>query len=480
MTTRAAGPPDSDALDALSGLASELASTFVALSSDIALVIDADGAVRNVVQGSTPVAPAARDWIGRPWAETVTSDTRRKIEQLLSDVHSTGRGRQREVNLPAGEGATIPVVYAAIRLGKVGPVLAVGRDLRAIAAIQQRYTDSQQEMERDYWKRRQAESRYRLLFQVATDAVLVVDALTMGIVEANRAAAQLFGLALEQLVGKHATVGLERHSWPAVEELLNAARTTGRAAEIRARLATGQGAVDISATPFRSDSDLLLMVRARAPAQRTGAADPDNHAHWADLVQRFPDAVVITDSSGRVLMANPAFLTLCQLPADASPDGRELAQWLGRDTASALLAQTKLHGMASSSAASVRGEQGRASAVGVSATLLDEGDRECVGFTIRRLGKADVAAPPAVEEVALAIDALAGLMGRQPLPELVGAAMALAERHLIKIALQRAGGDTQAAGLLLGVSPDVLAERLAAHSLRAGEGGEGLPGSQLN
>ena len=61
-------------------------------------------------------------------------------------------------------------------LGRDGPVLAVGRDLRAVSAIQQRFIDAQQAMERDYWRQRQAEARYRMLFQVATDGVLVVDA----------------------------------------------------------------------------------------------------------------------------------------------------------------------------------------------------------------------------------------------------------------------------------------------------------------
>lgn len=477
MNTRAAGPSD---LNALAGLASELASTFVALSSDIALVIEPDGSVRDVVQGAAPVAPSAAEWIGRQWVDTVTSDTRRKIELLLSDVQSTGRARQREVNLPSGEGATIPVAYAAIRLGENGPVLAVGRDLRAIAAIQQRYTESQQEMERDYWKRRQAESRYRMLFQVANDAVLVVDALTMSIVEANRAAADLFGIEPDQLAGKHATVGIDRHSWPAVEELLTSARATGRAAEIRARLAGGARSVDVSATPFRSERDLLLLVRAREVAPRGAGDDPSANAQWADLVQRIPDAVVITDSSGRVLMANPAFVELCELASETQVDGRELAQWVGAETASALVAQAKRQGIAAQLTASLKGESGRLRRVSVSAALLDEGDRECIGFTIRRLDNGEALVLPAVDEVAVAIDALAGLMGRQPLPELLRAATSLAERHLIKSALQRANGDRHAAALLLGVPVDALQQRLAAHSLSAGEGGDGLSPVQLN
>ena len=475
MDNRASGPPD---LNALAGLASELASTFVALASDIALVIDADGSVRKVVQGRAPMAPAADDWVGRPWADTVTGDTRRKIVQLLDDVHSSGVARQREVNLPGGDGASIPVSYAAIRLGEHGPVLAVGRDLRTIAAIQQRFQESQQEMERDYWMRRQAESRYRMLFQVATDAVLVVDALTLAIVEANAAAAALFDMPAQRLAGQHVTVGIDRHSWPAVEELLGAARATGRAAEIRVRLPGQSGAVDLSATPFRSGNDLLLLVRARALGTGPQAA-PDENVRWADLVQRIPDAVVVTDSSGRVLMSNPAFGTLCQSGSDLQVDGRSLSQWIGEPTLSQLLARARRHGIAAQIEATLRSDAGRAIGIAVSVVLLDEGDRECIGFTLRRLDGHAGEPQPAVEEIAAAFEALADGVGRRPLPELLRSATELAERHLIRSAMQRVSGDADAAARLLGIAPRVLAERL--QQLAASTGAAGDPSSmQLN
>ena len=163
-------------LSALSALAPELASTVASLAGDIALVIDDAGVVRNVAVGEAALGASTNAWIGRPWADTVTGDTRRKIEDLLTEVQHGGRSRRREVNHPSAAGSDIPVAWAAVRLGEQGPVLAVGRDLRAVAAIQQRFLESQQELERDYWKRRQTEARYRLLFQVATDAVLVLDA----------------------------------------------------------------------------------------------------------------------------------------------------------------------------------------------------------------------------------------------------------------------------------------------------------------
>jgi transcriptional regulator PpsR len=457
--------PGPVALDALAKHAAELAATLVALTGDIALVIDADGAVRQVVQGTDPLAPAATQWVGRPWSETVSDDSRRKIEQLLGDVRSHGSGRTREVNLAAG-GSTIPVAYAALRLGETGPVIAVGRDLRAIAAIQQRFVESQQEMERDYWKRRQAESRYRMLFQVATDAVIVVDALTMTIVDANRAAGQMFGMTQADLLGKHATVGIERHSWLIVEQLLTAARTTGRPVEVRARLASpGAAPIDVSATPFRSERDLLLLVRARATAQASAPGEAVSSAQWTDLVRRIPDGVVITDASGRVLAANPAFVALCQLVDESDAEGEMLSRWLGADTVIQLLSRSGARGMLSPTTATLVGNRARTLHVSVTGALLDDGDIGRVGFTLRPLDDGDDAEPE-IDEVANAIDALTGLMGRQALPDLLHTATLMAERHLIRTACRRAGGELHAASVMLGITEGMLAQRLAAHALR--------------
>ena len=170
------GPGALADLSLLSGLAPELAAAFVSLASDIALVIDEGGVIRNVATGDA--GPSAGGWVGRPWVETVTGDTRRKVELLLQEVGSAGVARRREVNHPSPGAPDIPIAYTAIRLGASGPVLAVGRDLRAVAAIQQRFVDAQQEMEREYWRLRQAQTQRRLLEQVARDAVLVVDAQT--------------------------------------------------------------------------------------------------------------------------------------------------------------------------------------------------------------------------------------------------------------------------------------------------------------
>ncbi len=473
-------PPEMADLGALAGLAPELANTFATIASDIALVIDAAGVIRNVAVGDAAIGRRADQWVGCHFADTVTQDTRVKIEQLLQEVQRTGVSRRREVSVPGLGGGSIPVAFAAIRLGGDGPVLAVGRDQRAIAAIQQRFLDAQQELERDYWRQRQTEARYRLLFQVATDAVLVVDAATLTIIEANRAAAELFGCAPAQMAGQHAAVGIDAASRPAVEELLSAARASGKPAEIRARLGapTGQPAValvDVSATPFRATSDgssqLLLLVRVRSTERR----GTDASRRLADFVEHTPDAVVITDSQGRLQVANPAFLAMCPSGAsDSNVKGRTLADLLGDPghRLAALVAEVRRHGIATQVRVPIGARLGTwigdgADEVEVSAALLAEGDQECIGFTLRRhLPRQGLPLQP-VDGLAAAIENLATQLGRVSLPELMQEATHRAERYLIRSALERARGQAPTAADWLGITPESLSLRLMRHGLVA-------------
>ena len=242
--------------------------------------------------------------MGRPWVDTVTGDTRRKVELMLTDLKTTGIARRREVNVPGVQTGDVPVAFSALRLGASGPVLAVGRDLRAVSAIQQRFLDAQQELERGYWRARQAESRYRLLFQVATDAVLTVDASSLRVIEANHAAASLLGAGMS-LVGRAAPDLFDRSSRALLQELLLGAGSTGRPAEIHVRLPRAQSTAAVSATPFRSEDGLRLLLRVRCEGQADLSASADIHRQLAQKVDGTRDGIVVTDSSGRITMANP-------------------------------------------------------------------------------------------------------------------------------------------------------------------------------
>ena len=91
-------------------LTPELAETLVSVAGDIVLVIDHEGVIRQVAfSGSKSPVGSADDWVGQHWSQTVTSDTREKVELLLNEVATTGLSRARQVNHPSDSGSGRPL-----------------------------------------------------------------------------------------------------------------------------------------------------------------------------------------------------------------------------------------------------------------------------------------------------------------------------------------------------------------------------------
>ncbi|WP_293367970.1 transcriptional regulator PpsR [Nevskia sp.] len=382
MTVRVAAQAGD--LGALSTLAPELAEMLVSVASDIALVVDADGVIQRIaLGGGEPVKTMADDWVGRRFADTVTADTRKKIEQLLADVAATGLSRARQVNHPSPLGLDVPIAYSAVRLGNGGPLLVVGRDMTVVSAMQQRLLHAQAEMEREYWQRRQSETRYQLLFQIATDPVLVVDSLSLNVVDANRAAARLFGVPLDQLIGKRAVQPLHENSRAAVLESFATAKLSGRVSEVEALLAGPHRVVRVSVTPLRTESSTALLMRVKTIDPQWQVPEANNRLQA--LMGLSPDAIVITDADGRVQMANPAFVALAQIDPTTVLIGQPLSHWLGvtADDLQLLMSSLRRDIVSQRIATAVRGSAGRLTAVELSAACLAENDEEAFGFILR-------------------------------------------------------------------------------------------------
>jgi transcriptional regulator PpsR len=440
----------------LSDWAPELAQTFASLTSDIALVLDERGVIRSVANGgSTSMSPAAQEWIGRAWADTVTGDTRGKIEQMLKEVTVTGLARRREINHPSERG-NIAIAYTAMRLGPNGPLLAVGRDLSAVAAIQQRFIATQQEMERSYWQLRQDEARYRLLFQVATDAVMVVDSVSLDILEANQAAAQLLDMDIAQLVGRPASFGFERHSRVAVDALLATARSSGQPSEIRARLLGRVSATSVAATPFRADDAMRLIVRLRT--MDLPGSSSDLSRTLARLVDSASDGVLVTDTNGCILMANPAFLKLVNRGTEAEVKTRPLMDWISvsDNQFAALLQEVRRAGIARRMSFRLMSSDATCSDIEITAALLTEGDQECIGFTLHAVAGSNEKYSDSKNDLRLAIEEITARIGVEPLPDLLRTAAETLQRHFIAQAMACTGDDPKAAAELLGISRDQL------------------------
>jgi transcriptional regulator PpsR len=406
-------------------------------------------------------------WVGKPWIDTVTIESRPKIEQLLRDAGRNQAATWRQVNHPVAGGSDLPIRYATLQAGTGGRIVAFGRELKAISLLQQKLVDAQQAMEREYVRVRSAETRYRLLFQIADEAVVILDAGNLRIVEANPAATRLLRLGPKRTTGRAFADIFEGTSASALQSFLATVRARGKADPVRLSLAGEPGKFLVSASLFRQDTGAQMLVRIAAE-QTTGTTSyRASGAQLNDVVERIPDAFVVVGLDQHILTVNSAFLELAQLATADQAVGEPLDRWVGRSAVdiNVLIGNLRSHGSVRHYATVVRGQLGVNEEVEVSAVAVSEGEPPCYGFSIRSVrgrlfgvGGDGGTLPRSVEQ-------LKGLVGQVPLKNLVRETTDLIERMCIEAALEIVGDNRVSAAELLGLSRQSLYVKLRRYGL---------------
>ncbi|WP_137181298.1 transcriptional regulator PpsR [Roseomonas sp. AR75] len=455
----------------LGQLDAEAASGLVVASADVALVLDDAGAIRDVGFGSDELANDLDNggtWLGRPWIDTVSRDSRGKVEALLDPSTPSDAPRWRHVNHVLAEGSTVPILCAIAPLGRAGRRVVFGRDLRPLSQLQQRLVEVQQSMERDYSRLRQAETRYRLLFQMSVDPLLVLDSESLRILEANPAAQRLFAQATRRLPGRPVPELFCAQDRAGLQTMLATLRSAGRVDDMRARLGEDGPELLVSASTFRQEGSVLILVRLER-AEGAAAAD-GNVAQGARLLKVMdgvPDAFVVTDRDARILSANAAFLDMVQITGEEQARGVALERWVGRQGVEleVLLATLRSRGSVRMFTTMLRGDLGALTEVEVSAVSVLHGGEPCFGFLLRDIGPR--AKPPARmgNGATRSVEQLTELIGRVPLKDLVREATDAIERLCIEAALDLTGDNRASAAEMLGLSRQSLYVKLRRYGL---------------
>ncbi len=454
----------------LGSLDANSAALLISRTADIALIVDNRGVIRDVSLGGDELAAEIGDqWQGRPWIDTVTTECRPKIEALLRDADGNDLARWRQVNHPTAPGRPdLPVNYSVMALPGTRRILAVGKDLRTLAAMQRRMTEVEQAIERDYSTLRFTETRYNLLFQLSSEAVIIVDAATQRVTEANPAAAQLMGSTTRRLTGRSFPEGFDAPSTQSLLTMLSTVKVAGRAPEVRVRTAQSNAEFVATATMFRMSNASYYLVQFQPFGGKS--SDPivsKVRAKVLDVIETSPDGLVLTDLDGRILFANRAFLDLAQLATEEQVRGEFLERWLGRPGADFKVLTTTLrqHESVRMYPTTLRGEYGSEVDVEISAVSAPEGEQPCLGFSIRSTLRHTTSKPGAQTESAGTIEHLTKLVGRVGLKDMVRESTDAIERMCIEAALALAGDNRASAAEILGLSRQSLYVKLRRYGL---------------
>jgi PAS domain-containing protein len=184
-------------------------------------------------------------------------------------------------------------------------------------------------MEREYWKLRELESRYRLLFDNSSEAVILVRAASLRVVEVNPAAAK----ALDMVPGRGPDVAerefldlvspIERDSLLA---LLETVREHGKAPGILTHLGRNATPWLLRASLITADTGLLFLLQLTPGGLNTRpVADP---ALALDVtIRSAADPFVVMDGDGTIVYANPAFIRRVGTSSVQEVIGSGLDEW---------------------------------------------------------------------------------------------------------------------------------------------------------
>jgi transcriptional regulator PpsR len=357
---------------------------------DVTLRLDLDGVIREVSVADSLNEVGIETWIGRPWVDTVADAGGDKIRRLVADARERSVSGFRQINQRFPSGREVLIEYTAVRLGDPAGFIAIGRSLQAVTEMQGRLVAAQHEMEREYWKLRELETRYRLLFDSSTEAVMLVQAANLRVVEANRAALRALGLAPYPpgvIAGQDFLPALLEEDREALQTMLERVRVQKRAPGMLIRLGSERAPWMVRASLTQSETGLMFLLQfTPGAAALPGFGEPDRVSTEA-LIDRLPDGFVICDRWGVVVRGNRAFLDLIELAGEAAAVGEPLARWLGSADAqvSTLLAGVAAQGAVRGFRTQLRSEGGAVCTVEASAAGDARYEARYVGTLIRKV-----------------------------------------------------------------------------------------------
>jgi transcriptional regulator PpsR len=437
--------------------------------ADVTLLLDLDGVIREATFSSSISGESSDIWIGRPWVDTVETLGTSNVKRMLEDARATGISAFRQVTQRFPSGLELPMEYTTVLLGGRAGLLAIGKNQQAVAELQARLITAQQTMERDYWKLREVETRYRLLFDASYDAVLVLKAANLRIVEANPAALHALDLAMsdrEHLAGQEFLSTLQPQERDPFQAMLLRVREQGKAPGMILHLGRDRKSWTVRASLMTSEPGAVFLLQLAPVGTALSAAQRSNTVSIEELIERAPDGFVVLDQDGIVQHANQAFLDLIEIGSKGSVIGQRLSRWLWRPGAdvSVLLSHVNRQRFVRLFSTVIHSELGTDTEVEISAAGSGDAGQSPIGILLRDVSRRLLVSNES-DSLRNSLGSMTEQVGKTPLRKLVRNTVGVVEQYYVKAALELANGNRTAAAEILGLSRQSLYAKLNRYDL---------------
>lgn len=434
--------------------------SLIATVSDIALITDRRGKVLDIIWNlAHPADFDARALVGSRLEDLVTEESRSKIQNMLTVDAVPDQRRLREINHEIEGIGEFPMRYHVVPAGE--SVIFLGYEMHAVAALQSRLVEAQRALDADYGRLRQMETRYRVLFQTSSEALLILDALQMKILECNASASRLFGRDSSEVAGRRLDTLFRDSDQEIIREAVDRVAGTGQSAGFSARMSDAPVDLDARLAVFRAADATLMLCTLNAGTARVNG-EPEIEEMLLGMVGRIPDAMILTDYEGTIRWCNDAFLGMAEIALAQQVHGEALSKFLGRPGVDMeiIIANAREHGRLRAFSSVLTGVFGSETRVEISVAALTEHEPPAIGFVMRDITRYDQIPARRSDRSEDQVAGMMHLVGSVPLKELVRASTEEIEKMCIETALKKTGNNRASAAELLGLSRQSLYVKL--------------------
>lgn len=466
-------------------------------TADLVALLDTRGRIVQAIgQAEGLEAAEVHAWKGRTLDELITEESRPKLLALLadarrlaplaqvprmpgdgidaagapveagSDAAAAAPATWRQLNLHRKQGP-LAITFSARRLREDGSVLVLGRSMAHMMRLQQQFVQSQRQIAQEFGRLRDLEARFRLLFQNSEDPLILIEASSMRVVDANAAARDGLGLRHKRLGPQRLSGVIDAKGLRTIREQIEQIRGTGHSEIARVRHARSPEEYLATMQPLHQDGHLQVLLRLSAlrdqgtqPAQAVRQA-----AAW---FAASADALVLCDAEGRIEQANPAFLELVRMTHESRLRGESLARWLGRGVVDldVLLSGLRQSRRIRHYTTAITSELASPVESEISGAVLQE-EGDLLGLSIRPVAARTAPGAQGSPAMSRSVEQLSELVGSVSLRDLVRESTDVIERMCIEAALSMTRDNRASAAEMLGLSRQSLYTKMRRFGLAA-------------
>jgi transcriptional regulator PpsR len=437
-------------------------------SADISIVLDDSGSIQNIYSDNKYLAKQiSDDLIGKKWLEVVEPDSRTKVQRLLDDANPDTISKFRQINMIGNErNIALPMMCASIKTSSSKKIIVIGRDITEVSRLQQNLVSAQKEISQNYLQISQLEERFRSIFEIGTESIVIVQADDeYPIVEMNRNAIKQLLLAKNNCIGKSLLSLIPAKEIIKVINFLKGVQDTDEPSILKTLLSNGE-ATQISATSFINSGIpyLLLNLKPLDLARVSSLIDADSLT--VEAIENNPYGFVVCTPEGLILKANKAFNKLSSTKGEQDLIGTNIRNYLGPETADFDLMMQSLQGKASSQScvSSITNATSSIKLVDISAVSVAQ-PRACIGMIFRQVDSRQNKGARIDKKLVRSSQELSMLVGKVPLKDILAETTDLIEQLCIKAALNLTQDNRVSASEILGLSRQSLYIKLRKYGL---------------